>query len=224
MRKLIDRLVRPFGLRVITTQDAEMVYFHEYEGGYSQYRETQIFHNKRKLHHVWADKKTLSMIVDDLRKKGLGATGICHGARNGFEVEYFREQLGGDIIGSDISETAADFPNMVVWDFHEENPEWAGKFDFIYTNSLDQAFKPDQALASWVKQLKPGGRIYIEHTTAHAASCAGEMDPFGAHPMVMPYLLFKWGKGLYHLDEIVEVGQKEGSSFVAWVFVLAADE
>lgn len=103
-------------------------------------------------------------------------------------MEWFRKELEGEIIGTDTSETATQFPNMVVWDFHEENPDWKGAFDFVYTNSLDQAMEPKRALDAWVGQLKPKGRIYIEHTMSHAPAGAGAMDPFGAHPMVMPYL------------------------------------
>ncbi|MCU4651310.1 hypothetical protein N8I71_00580 [Roseibacterium sp. SDUM158016] len=220
MRRILDRIVRPFGLRVIKARHAEMVYQHEYSGGYAQYRDVQIQHNKRKLSSVWADEKTLGAIAADLRAHGLGATGVCHGARNGYEVEWFRRELQGDVIGTDISETATDFPNMHVWDFQDENPDWAGKFDFVYTNSLDQAMEPQRALSSWARQLTPKGRIYIEHTMAHSAQGAGEMDPFGAHPMAMPYLFFTWGRREYALADILEVGKKQNNRHRAWVFVL----
>ena len=157
MRRLLDRIVRPFGLRVIKAHHAEVIYQHYYAGGYAEYRDTQIKHNKRKLNNVWADTTTLSEIVGDLRSNGLGATGICHGARNGFEVTWLREHLGGDIIGTDISETAAAFPHMYIWDFHEDNPDWLGRFDFVYTNSLDQAMEPARALNAWAKQITPAG-------------------------------------------------------------------
>lgn len=42
-----------------------------------------------------------------------------------------------------------------------------GKFSFIYTNSLDQAFDPNRALDTWADQLTADGRIYLEHTMAH---------------------------------------------------------
>lgn len=221
MKDVLDKMVRPFGLRVIPAYKEELVYQHSYEGGYDQYRSLQIHHNKRKLQNVWADEATLSAIVDDLRRHNLGATGVCHGARNGFEVEWFRDKLSGDVIGTDISETATQFPHMVVWDFHETNPDWIGKFDFVYTNSLDQAMDPEKAVAAWIGQLKEGGRVYIEHTMAHSPQGAGEMDPFGAHPMAMPYLFFKWGRGLYELVDILEVAEKKNNQMQAWVFVLA---
>ena len=220
MRRLLDRLVRPFGLRVIKAHHAELVYQHDYAGGYEHYRATQIKHNKRKLEKVWADETTLSAVADDLRAHGLGATGVCHGARNGFEVTWLREQLGGEIIGTDISETATRFPHMHVWDFHEDNPDWEGRFDFVYTNSLDQAMDPARALNAWATQINDMGRIYVEHTIAHSAKYAGQMDPFGAHPMTMPYLFFVWGRGIYQLADILEVEAKENNGLQAWIFVL----
>ena len=220
MRWLLDQIVRPFGLRVIKKHHAEITYQHHYTGGYAEYRDTQIKHNKRKLNNVWADEVTLSRIVEDLRLHGLGATGICHGARNGFEVTWLREQLGGDIIGTDISETASEFSHMRIWDFHEDNPDWLGRFDFVYTNSLDQAMEPARALNAWAKQITQRGRIYIEHTMAHSARGANEMDPFGAHPMAMPYLFFTWGRGSYNLTDILEVEAKDNNGLKAWIFVL----
>ena len=221
MRRLLDRIVRPFGLRVIKAHHAEVIYQHYYAGGYAEYRDTQIKHNKRKLNNVWADTTTLSEIVGDLRSNGLGATGICHGARNGFEVTWLREHLGGDIIGTDISETATEFPHMYIWDFHEDNPDWLGRFDFVYTNSLDQAMEPARALNAWAKQITPRGRIYVEHTMAHSAQGASAMDPFGAHPMAMPYLFFTWGRDRFSLVDILEIEEKNNNSLKAWIFVLA---
>lgn len=220
MRWLLDQIVRPLGLRVIRWQNAEVIYQHNYAGGYAEYRATQIKHNKRKLGNVWADATTLSKIVDDLRIHGLGATGICHGARNGFEVTWLREHLDGEVIGTDISETATEFPHMYIWDFHDDNPDWLGQFDFVYTNSLDQAMEPARALNAWAKQITPRGRIYIEHTMAHSAGSANEMDPFGAHPMAMPYLFFMWGRGKYKLADILELEAKSNIGLKVWVFVL----
>ena len=92
MRKILDKLIRPFGLVVVTAREAEMTYFHHYKGGYEEYKKTQIFYNKKKLNRIWADETTLGAIVNDLKSNGLGGVnGLCHGARNGYEVEYFRK-------------------------------------------------------------------------------------------------------------------------------------
>ena len=235
LRALTDIIVRPFGYRAIhapggfritRNRTKDLVYIHQYDGGYDQYRDMQVFTNKRKLTQVWADDGTLAAVARFLADRGVtgkgsaGVRGICHGARNGYEVAKLRELTGAEVIGTDISDTATQFPNMVVWDFHQINPDWLGAFDFVYTNSLDQAMQPDKALASWAGQLKPGGCIFIEHTMGHSAQGASEMDPFGAHPMCMPFLFFKWGRGLYKLAEILEPGPKSNNGRQVWMFVL----
>ena len=220
MRKILDILVRPFGLAVVSAREIEMPYFHHYKGGYEEYKKTQIYFNKKKLNSVWADETTLGAIVNDLKSNGLGVNGICHGARNGYEVKYFRKHLDSEVIGTDISDTAKNFPNMVVWDYHDQNPKWVKSFDFVYSNSLDQALYPEKALKTWAYQLNESGRIYIEHTIEHSHRRAGAMDPFGANPMIMPYLFFDWGKGVYALEDIIQISRKKNYDLKAWVFVL----
>ena len=104
----LNPLLRLFGYKMIKPYQDSLVYQHEYRGGYKEYKETQIFHNKRKLALVWADKKTLGLVADHLRRHNKQKTysGLCHGARNGFEVAWFNEQLPGKTIGTDISDTA----------------------------------------------------------------------------------------------------------------------
>ena len=220
MRKILDRLVRPFGLAVVKAHETEMIYFHHYKGGYDEYKKTQVYFNKKKLNRIWADEATLGAIVNDLKSNGLGVNGLCHGARNGYEVEYFRNHLDSQIIGTDISDTAKNFPNMVVWDFHDQNSKWVNRFDFVYSNSLDQALYPQKALKTWAHQLNENGRIYIEHTLEHSTRDAGAKDPFGANPMVMPYLFFEWGKGVYTLEDIIQIPRKKNLDLKVWVFVL----
>jgi hypothetical protein len=201
------------------------VYQHDYgTGGFEKYRQVQEFHNRRKLRHVWADENTLAVVADYVRTKvGAPVRGLCHGTRNGFEQRVLSEMIGCPVLGTDISPTASNFPNSVQWDFHDPNPDWIGQFSFVYTNSLDQAFDPRRALNTWVDQLVPErGLVFIEHTMSHAASGAGEMDPFGAHPMVMPYLFFEWGRGKYHLQDIVRPAlPKANNGLAVWLFVLA---
>lgn len=233
LSRVTNRIARSFGYRAVPGSSGlrfekvpteELVYLHSYKGGYEEYAAAQIAANRRKLDQVWADEGTLGAIAAHVTARTPHpARGICHGARNGWEVATLARLTGAKVIGTDISPTATQFPDMVVWDFHNENPDWAGQYDFVYTNSLDQAMAPDRALATWALQLAPGGRIYIEHTMNHAPASAGSMDPFGAHPMCMPYLFFTWGRGKYRLDDILELGQKANKATKAWVFVLAAD-
>ena len=236
LRRTLDRAMRPFGLRVVKARALDLFYQHDYAGGYEEYRAAQIkgnrWHQENRT-ETWADPRTLSAIADDLEAHGLGMTGCCHGARNGCclrglqavtqrdEVEWLRNRLGGNIIGTDISDTATQYPNMEVWDFHDDNPDWRGRFDFVYTNALDHAFEPARALKTWVAQIVPQGRIYIEHTfRGHEVAAANATDPFGAHPFIMPFLFFEWGRGNYTLADILKPGAKDNNGFEAWVFVL----
>lgn len=226
LSRVLNKVLSPLDLKLIPKKNDSLVYQHRYSS-YGDYRGTQIHWNKAKIGQVWADERTLEAIATDIERRGL-KTGICHGARNGFEVEWLARRLQASpslsnplqasVIGTDISDTALQFPNMVVHDFHQPRSEWREAFDFVYTNSLDQAFDPAKALSTWTDQLTENGCIYIEHTMQHSAAGASEMDPFGAHPMVMPYLFFKWGRGKYELADIIEL-EANGKGHV-WVFVI----
>lgn len=195
-RNALHGTVGHFGYQI--TKNTPRYYLHDF-ASYEEYRDIQVEHNKRKIERVWADEETLSIIADrvneefdDLPKGSI--FGLCHGARNGFEQKVLQQKIkkSDRILGTDISETATDFENSVHWDFHDENPDWLGKCHVIYTNSLDQSWKPSDAVRTWVDQLVEGGMLFIEHTKAHSASGASEMDPFGADPYMMPYLLSEW--------------------------------
>ena len=38
--------------------------------------------------------------------------------------------------------------------------------------------------------------------------------------MVMPYLFFEWGKGVYTLEDIIQIPRKKNLDLKVWVFVL----
>lgn len=194
VKRAAGSALRPLGLRVVEARAAQDVYLHQYDS-YEQYRDVQISHNRRKIGNVWADEQTLALMCDELRRMFPNRDpirGLCHGARNGFEQNFISTRPGFDAIGSDISPTAADYPRSVQWDFHDPNPDWTGRFDFVYSNSLDQSWNPRAALTTWLGQLAKGGCLVIEHTDRHGPEGASEMDPFGVRPMVMPYVLAEW--------------------------------
>lgn len=169
-------------------------YLHEYRS-YEDYRAVQIYHNYRKLNRVWADAATLDLLAGRLRGLlGDGPLrGLCHGSRNGFEQNHLNDAHPGfEVIGTDISPSARDFPNSVEWDFHAVNPAWEGQFDFVYSNSLDQSWQPRVALEAWLGQVRPGGVVVIEHSDEQSPLAAGEMDPFGVRPLAVPYVLADW--------------------------------
>ena len=198
------------------------VYLHRYES-YEHYKRVQVFHNKRKLGTVWADKQTLILVAERVtREFGKNGErplfGICHGARNGFEQNCLSDLLSTDIIGTDISDTAAQFPRSVQWDFHDVNPDWLGRCDFVYSNSLDQSWKPKEAASTWLDQLRLGGLLFIEHSRAHGPEGASEMDPFGVKAEYMPYVLSEWFGHRISLE--ILKGEKANMDMEIWLFVM----
>ena len=75
----------------------ELVKIYKYKD-YDEYRETQIYYNKKKIDKIWADEKTLKTISDFLSEniQTDKIKGICHGSRNGFEQKYFNENNKDD--------------------------------------------------------------------------------------------------------------------------------
>lgn len=179
---------------------------------YRKYRQTQEEGNKRKIDNVWVIEKNIEYLAKYIKKQiGNVRFGMCHGTRRGLEQKWFRKYLGKqtNVIGTEISETATDFPNTIQWDFHKVKPEWKNKADFIYSNSLDHSYDPEKALNAWMSCVRPGGLCIIEHSDGHHESGANQLDPFGAHIVKMPYLITKWGKGKYGVREILNAPSKK---------------
>ncbi len=218
--KVFNLLISPSGYVLVSKKNITDFVLHEYDS-YEQYREIQIFHNIRKIKNVWADAGTMDKVAGIVRsRKPSGeVTGICHGTRNGFEQNYLNENHEGfSVFGTDISDTAKDYANSVVWDFHDVNPEWVKKFDFVYSNSLDQSWKPKLALMSWLNQTNDDGVVVLEHTESHGARSASKMDPFGVRPTVMPYVLAEWFGHQVSVSFIK--GKKSNTGMDVWLYVL----
>ena len=195
LKNSINKILFKSGYRISKVNNTgELVKIHKYKD-YNEYKETQIYYNKKKIDKVWADEKTLEKISNFLKENVSSnlIKGICHGSRNGFEQNFFNEKKDGfEVIGTDISETAKDYKNSIVHDFHDEKKEWLENFDFVYSNSLDQSFDPQKALNTWLKQIKLGRYVIIEHSDQHGVVSSGKMDPFGVEANFFPYLLSEW--------------------------------
>lgn len=136
------------------------------EFDYELYKECQIALNVAKIHYPGPPYMMMYSLCDNLvfkYKEDPIKFGICHGTRRGAEQEFLSIILGADILGTEISHTAEQFPRTIRWDFHDVKDEWLQKFDFIYSNSLDQSYDPVLAVTQWLKTLAPGG-ICIIHT------------------------------------------------------------
>lgn len=220
IKKIISSIFKIFNYKLV--KDLPLIYIHDYKS-YEEYAAVQKFYNKKKIDRVWSDSRTLKIVAErllsdeNIDKKNI--QGICHGSRNGFEVKKLLEYLeNSKIIGTDISETAINFPNQITWDFHNEKIEWLAKFDFIYTNSLDQSWKPFKAMDTWFGQLRTNGLLFIEHTRAHGVEGASEMDPFGVLPEYMPYVITKHFGSKISLE--IQKSIKSNIGIEVWLFIL----
>lgn len=149
---------------------------------YETYRQVQEEGNKAKIGRQFVRESHIVRLANILKERGKTISfGLCHGTRSGREQAWFAKHLEqGEVIGTEISETATQFPNTVQWDFHDENPDWNGKADFVYSNSWDHAFDPHRAFTSWFNQLKLGGVLMLDHTDKQSPSSSNILDPFGA--------------------------------------------
>lgn len=153
---------------------------------YEEYVAAQVEGNKRKLKNSYVDPVSLdyltNYLVEDL--KLLPTEVICHGTRRGLEQKYFRDSFkkrGTDIniIGTEISPTAVDYPDTIQWDFHEVKPEWKSNIDLVYSNSFDHSYKPIECLDTWISCLSWKGVCVLEYS-AECDTKSGATDPFAA--------------------------------------------
>ncbi len=146
---------------------------------YERYRSVQTSGNKAKIDFQWVQERTIAYLAAEIRTLiGQPKFGICHGTRRGAEQAWFAEHLDCKVVGTEISDTAGQFPNTVRWDFHEVNPEWSAQADFVYSNSWDHAYDPEKMIDAWVDSLRPSGICIFEHSDYHVT--VTELDPFGA--------------------------------------------
>ena len=195
IKDLINKTLIKFGYRISKINTTDRLFkIYKYKN-YDEYKDTQIFFNKQKINKVWADENTLKILSNFLKEniKSEKIKGLCHGSRNGFEQKCFINEIpNAEVIGTDISETANDYDNSIVHDFHDEKKEWIENFDFVYSNSLDQSYDPEKALNTWINQVKKDRYVIIEHSDQHGVISSGKMDPFGVEANFFPYLLTEW--------------------------------
>jgi hypothetical protein len=156
-----------------------------YESGgkfdYELYKEIQTIGNKGKIKRVFVAEKNILYLCRELEKIIPRIDFVlCHGTRNAAEQKFFKAALSkpAEIIGTEISDTANQFPMTIEWDFHEVKPEWLGAADIIYSNSFDHSYDPDKLFSAWLSCLRPEGVMVLEWTKAHATGSPSILDPF----------------------------------------------
>jgi hypothetical protein len=173
---------------------------------YDEYRRIQSAASSVKHGQVYAEDPELKRIAAHFRSLGFeSGRGLCHGVRNGYEVRKLRALLPGvDIIGTDISETAATITHCISWDMHEIKPEWVRAIDFIYSNSWDHTYDPNLLFTRWSESLSPRGRLYLSYTDLHSERGVTEttkIDAFGCSLDELIRLLQR----TFVLDDLLEI-------------------
>ena len=172
---------------------------------YELYREVQNRGNKKKNQSVWVQEENIAFLAHYLKRNVKEIKfGLCHGTRRGKEQEWFNKYLGCDVLGTEIADSAVEFPNTIQWDFHQVKAEWLGAADFIYSNSLDHSYDPEACLNAWMNCLKPGGVCILEYTSNHDSKHVSRLDPFGADLEQMLALIRLWGAGQYYAYQVLE--------------------
>lgn len=184
--------------------EGEPITLHKYSD-YKEYVEIQSAGNKDKLSLTWVVQDNIDFLCQYLQKQLKSVeSGVCHGTRRGQEQRWFSERLKANVFGTEISDTAGQFPNTIQWDFHEVKPDWLGHFDFIYSNSFDHSYDPEKCLNAWMSCLKEDGICIIEHSSLHSPKGVTELDPFGVTLEYFPYLVLSWGRGSYFVCDILD--------------------
>lgn len=185
----------------------------------SNYVQNQIFANEIKFNnnsyedHLLVFEHLISAISKDEMGKKLRV--ICHGIRNGSEVIALRDLLSRaysevEVVGTDISPTVLQYPFGIQMDFQEPIPTSLGKFDIVYSNSLDQALHPRKTLENWLLSLSnnPGSFVALRMTQLHGKMGSSELDPFSCEPEVFPYLFLDWFSSFYYIEKLIYTGVK----------------
>jgi hypothetical protein len=153
---------------------------------YDEYVSAQIEGNVRKLTNSYVDPNSIELLVNHLYNEFFlkPSTIICHGTRRGLEQRYFLnsyELIGirPNVIGTEISHTAENYPNTIQWDFHNVKDEWINSIDLIYSNAFDHSYKPIECLDMWMSCLSVNGKCVIEYSY-ECDTKSGKTDPFAA--------------------------------------------
>lgn len=138
-------------------------------GNYEEYKAAQIKKNVNKIDKVWAEQAEIDALSTYIKNSVPEVKfGICHGVRNGWEVNRFARNLKAKVIGTEISHTASQFDNVIEWDFHNIKEEWLNAADFVYSNSLDHSYDPEMCIQKWLSCLNGRGICIVQWTHAQS--------------------------------------------------------
>ena len=154
---------------------------HKYKN-YDDYVKWQIHTNKEKKGWVYVKESTIQQIVaSHLSQKMMAPMVICHGTRAGAEQKFFKKYLpNAEVLGTEISDNATEYPMTIQHDFNFQKDEWIGKYDIVYSNCIDHSIDPKATLKTWSDQLSPVGRMYVEYCQNQSIPGGNVNDPLDA--------------------------------------------
>src|ERR1700680_733226 len=150
---------------------------------YDLYRKVQTLGNREKLDWVSIQEENIAHLCRALESRIPHIRFVlCHGTRNAAEQKFFQAHLKAPAttLGTEISDSACEFPMTIEWDFHEVKPEWSGAVDVVFSNSWDHTYDPHKLFPAWLSCLAPRGVMALEWTNKHADTAESALDPFRA--------------------------------------------
>lgn len=117
-------------------------------------------------------KQELNLSIDDIDEFIDPKSVICMGCRSGTEVFEFKERFPeAEVYGVDISTYIKTIRSHLdvkisLQDFNNLPEEWENKFDLVFSNSLDHAYRPEETIQEWHRVAKGGGHLFLELSKA----------------------------------------------------------
>lgn len=177
------RYATKVGMKKLRKDSGHEVLSYEHDGkfDYELYREIQTLGNKGKLDRVSVKQDNIAYLCRNLENVIPKIEFVlCHGTRNAAEQKFFAAALPQPvkILGTEISDTADQFPMTIQWDFHETKPEWIGAADIVFSNSFDHSYDPDKLFKAWLSCLRVNGVMALEWGKTHNAARPQILDPY----------------------------------------------
>lgn len=147
-----------------------------------EYRQHQYKANAEKIDRIWVQDFDIEYIAISMRSKAIDVKSVlCHGTRNGAEQRYFKKFFPNlkEVIGTEIAPTAKDFEDTIRHDFQKVHDQLIGRFDIVYSNSLDHSRNPLETLKIWGNQLKNNHRsvMWLDVVFNHHVNSSSASDP-----------------------------------------------
>jgi len=157
---------------------------------YAGYEPIQIAASRQKYGLSFARLNSCLEISDILQSMGvLFDAIICHGVRQGKELDFFTAQGFGRVLGTDLFVPDKVAGNIIKANFSVGRPEWIGQFDVVYSNAIDHAQNIIETIDVWGEQLKndPRSTIVLEMDKGHGPAGSSDLDVSGINFSTFPF-------------------------------------